>query len=42
MKHWYENKVIVVLLIQCPSLEAKNCWPYAIESKTKTKTNNTK
>jgi hypothetical protein len=28
MKHWYENKVIVVLLIQCPSLEAKYCSTY--------------
>ena len=26
MKHWYENKVIVVLLIHCHSLEAKYCW----------------
>jgi hypothetical protein len=34
MKHWYENKVIiVVLLIPCHSLEAKYCWPYLIESR---------
>jgi hypothetical protein len=33
MKHWYENKVIVVLLIHCHSLQAKYCWPYVIESR---------
>jgi hypothetical protein len=33
MKHWYENKVIVVLLIHCHPLEAKCCWPYVIESR---------
>ena len=44
MKHWYEKdamirefksgeKVIVVLLIPCHSLEAKYCWPYLIESR---------
>jgi hypothetical protein len=33
MKHWYENKVIVVLLIHCHPLEAKYCWPYVIESR---------
>jgi hypothetical protein len=33
MKHWYENKVIVVLLIHCHPLETKYCWPYVIESR---------
>jgi hypothetical protein len=34
MKHWYEIKVIiVVLLIPCHSLQAKYCWPYLIESR---------
>jgi hypothetical protein len=33
MKHWYENKVIVILLIHCHSLQAKYCWPYVIESR---------
>ena len=33
MKHWYENKVIVVMLIHCLSLQAKYCWPYVIESR---------
>jgi hypothetical protein len=33
MKHWYENKVIVVLLIHCHSSQAKYCWPYVIESR---------
>ena len=33
MKHWYENKVIVVLLIHCHSLQAQYCWPYVIESR---------
>jgi hypothetical protein len=33
MKHWYENKVIVVLLIHCHSSQVKYCWPYVIESR---------
>ena len=33
MKHWYGNKVIVVLIIHCHVLQAKYCWPYAIESR---------
>jgi hypothetical protein len=33
MKHWYGNKVIVVLLIHCHSLQAKYFWPYVIESR---------
>jgi hypothetical protein len=33
LKHWYENKVIVVLLIHCHPLETKYCWPYVIESR---------
>ena len=33
MKHWYGNKVVVVLLIHCHSLQAKYCWPYVIESR---------
>jgi hypothetical protein len=34
MKHWYEIKVIiVVLLIPCHSLQANYCWPYLIESR---------
>jgi Zn ribbon nucleic-acid-binding protein len=33
MKHWYENKVTVVLLIHCHSLQPKYGWPYVIESR---------
>ena len=33
MKQWYENKVIVVLLIHCHALQVKYCRPYAIESR---------
>jgi hypothetical protein len=33
MKHWYESKVIVVLLFHCHSLQAKYCWSYVIESR---------
>jgi hypothetical protein len=33
IKHWYENKVIVVLFIHCHSLQVKYCWPYVIESR---------
>jgi hypothetical protein len=33
MKHWYENKVIEVLLMHCHSLQVKYCWPYVIESR---------
>jgi Zn ribbon nucleic-acid-binding protein len=33
MKHWYENNVIVVFLIDCHSLQVKYCWPYVIESR---------
>jgi hypothetical protein len=33
MKYWYTNKVMVVLLIHCHSLQAKYCWVYVIESR---------
>ena len=33
MKHWYENNVIVVLIIHCHSLQVEYCWPYVIESR---------
>jgi Zn ribbon nucleic-acid-binding protein len=42
MKHWYENKVIVVMLIHCLSLQAKYCWPYVIETRLNTHTNRKK